>query len=812
MVKKAFWKNNIKSIKKSFNRFLSMISIIFLSTAVITGLLVTSPNIKSSMSDKYIKQNTYDIELMIPKVEHMKEIAFNNESIEKLLLNENILEAEGFDILEVEAKHLNNKYNSKMYLYNFNNKINKFNIIESIENFNINNIKDDEIIIEKPSYYLIDINIGEKLTINDKDYKVVAIADNMKYYSKEAEKSLVNNKTFEIIIYKNELNLEYFSNIFITINKNNITDHFSKTYSNKLDEVNKQIKGELLNEILELRKDNLKNKYPFINEEMLKDLKIYILDKNTNISYQSFKNLIDKVDKITSIFPIFFLLVSALVVLTTMSRMIEEERQQIGILRSIGYSKQSIYFKYIFYAIIIGIIGTSLGYAAGFRLIPSIISNAFKTTFYVAPLNLNIYSLSNLVYIGIIVLSIVVVTIFSVRKTLNETASKLLLPKAPKYGTRILLEKINFIWKRLKFKYKSSLRNLFRYPKHFIMAVLGVMGSLALVFTGVSLTSAVDAITKRQYNNIFMYEYELTVKNFNDNELINYLETNNIEYLKIYEFGDIFETKKTNVNFYVTVKIIDGDISNFINLKNRTKRKAQTLSNNGVIITEQISTYLSKNIDDELKISSYYSLNITGITENYMENYVYMTKDLFDELNIDEQLTYKLLINDNELFNINDIMNFNSYNNHINIKDQLVEKNRQLNQVKLLAIVIVLAAVFLQVIIIYNLMNVNISERDKELSTLKVLGYNDLEVSKYIFREINILTSIGIILGIPLGIVLQRYVILSVDSPNIMLGRNFGWYSFLSSILLTIFMTIVVEVFMHYKIKKIDMISALKEL
>lgn len=811
MVKKAFWKSNFKTIRKSFNRFLSMFSIVFLSTAVITGLLVTGPNIRSTMTEKYNKQNTYDINLMFPGSDLLEDIAFTSNSINIIKDTNEFLEIEPFNLLETTVKYnSSNKYNSLIYTYNFKNNINKFEIIESVSNFDINKIKQNEIIVEKSSYYLIDVELGNYLEINNEEYKIVAIADNMLYYNKEAEKSLIDNKTYELIAYKNEDNLNYFSNIFITFDKRNISDQFSKKYINSLEKKTTYLEDDVLELILNDRKQNIKDKYPYITDEMLKDLNVFILDRNSNISFQTFKSLINTVDQITSIFPIFFLLVSALVVLTTMSRMIEEERQQVGILRSIGYSKSSIYFKYMFYALIIGLLGTTLGYAAGFRLIPSIIKNAFETVFYVAPLNLDIYSLSNMIYILVIIFSILIVSIFSVRKTLNQTSSELLMPRAPKFGKRIILEKINFIWKRLKFKYKSTLINLFRYPKHFIMAVLGVMGSLALVFTGISLTSAVDAITIKQYEEIFKYDYELILKDYEETDLFNYLTDNDIKYLKVLEYGKLLKTKRTNENFFITVKIIDGDINDFITLKGRKEKDNEKLTNNGIIITEQISYYLEKDINDKFKIDEDNEVLITGITENYMENFIYMTKDFYNTLN-SKDLSYKVLIKNQDI-NLSKIKEFSSYNNHIDLKEQTQEKNRQLNQVKLLAIVIVLAAIFLQVIIIYNLMNVNISERDKELSTLKVLGYTNYEVSSYIFREINIMTGIGIILGVPIGIALQRFVILSVDEPNTMLGRNFGWYSFVSSILLTIIMTIIVEIIMHFKIKKIDMISALKEL
>lgn len=810
--KKAFWRNNIRTIKKSINRFLAMLSIVFLSTAIITGLLVTGPNMKKSMTESYLNQNTLDINLMMPTVKQLDILAFTNDNIDFIKSKNHFKDVEGFNLKEREVltKTNNGKLNGLIYEYDFSNKINSFELIQTMAGLDYSNLEEDQVIVEQSSYYLKTNKIGDYINIEDKEYQIVGISNNQHYFSKEAEKSLIDNKTYEIIVYKNIKDSNYYSNIYLTINKEGINDLFTKKYDNLLKDNVNYLETEITGEILEDRKNEIINKYPFLNKDDLK-FDIYIIDKNSNISYQTFKNLINKVDQITKLFPIFFLLISALVVLTTMTRMIEEERQQVGVLRSIGYSKASIYGKYIFYGLLVAVLGVLIGYATGFRLIPVIINNAFKTVFHLPNLNLDIYSTQNMIYLLIIVLIIVITTIFSVKKTLNQTTSELLLPKSPKYGKRILLEKMPRFWNRLKFKYKSSLRNLFRYPKHFLMTVIGVMGSLALVFTGISLTSAVDGIAVTQYDKIFKYNYELSVGEYQD-DMFDYFKDNQYEYLKIKEFGDIFTTKKSKETFYVTVKIVDGDnINDFIRLKNRTKKPILNLNNDGVIITEQIATYLNLKVGDNITIDQGDEFLITGITENYIENFIYIKKELYDSSNLEKDLLNKVLLNTDDDLKLDELSNF-EVNSIISIETQANEKNRQLNQVKLLAIVIVLAAVFLQVIIIYNLTNVNISERDKELSTLKVLGYTNYEVSSYIFREVNIMTTIGMILGIPLGILIQRYVIFSVDSPNMMLGRDLGWYSFASSIPLTILMTMFVEFIMYFKIKNIDMVSALKEL
>lgn len=813
MVKqKHFWKSAFKAIFKNISRFLAMISITMLSSGIITGLLVTAPNMKKTVSEQYEIQKTPDIELI-------SSIGFDDDSIE--IFNEY------YDyILPVlkSDKTIESKVASKSgflttqtltaQIFEFSSEYENLSNIEVIEgNYPKNEF---EVLVERDTYHFVKLTPGDELIIEGITYTVSGIVKNMWYYSLEAERSLQTGDTYQAIVYKSRGNIDYYSSVFVTVDKEKGLDHFSKKYTNLINDEIKFIEENVINKVVETRLENLlANLPPIMHEEIIKRSEgLYILSRSSNQSYQTFKMLIEKVDAITKIFPIFFLIVSILVVLTTMTRMIEEERGEIGVIRSIGYTKTTIYRKYILYGFLTALIGVIAGYLAGFRLIPTIINNAFKTIFHLDDLNLNIYSTENIIYILVIIISIVLTSILSVRKTMKQSPAEMLIKKSPKVGKRIFLEKIPFIWNRLKFKYKSSLRNLFRYPKHLLMTVIGVSGSLALVFTGLSLTDSVDAIGRRQYEDIFNYQLSIHVNDKNE-DLNNYLENENLVYTLTMQQVDILRTVKSKEDFYINIVVFESS-NDFINFRNRKTNKKLYLDDHGVIITEQISKYLEVKENDYLKIKDNNEVLVKGITENYLENYIYMTKSYYESLSFHDESTNFYLLVKGDISNQDvlkrEIIKFDNVLSMNFVNDDLIAKTRQLNQVLLLAIVIVVAAVFLQVVIIYNLTNVNISERDKELSTLKVLGYHNKEVSNYIYREINMMTGFGIIIGLPLGFLLQRYVITMIDSPNIMMGRNINWYTYLISISLTIIMTIIVEVFMHFKIKKIDMISALKEL
>ncbi|WP_162140087.1 ABC transporter permease [Haploplasma axanthum] len=794
-MKKTFWKNSFKTIKHNISRFLAMFSIILLTSGVITGLLVAAPNLEMSMTEKFNDVNLADMYVT-------STLPFNDENIETLRAD--FKDVEGVFMNDVLAI-VNNVTTVQSILYNLdieNQKINRLTLIDG------EYPKDEtEILVQRETYYLKEFSVGSKVVINNIEYSVSGIVENTWYFSKEPERSVEGTNTIEAIFYglKAE-NVSLYTHLFITVDKDKSMNQFSNSYTNLIDDEIIKLNEKLI--------DIDKQKLEFYGFEDY-DIKNYVLDRSTNTAYQMYSSSMNSISTITQIFPIFFLIVSTLVVLTTMTRLIEEERQETGILRSLGYKRSDIYAKYLMYALVLSILGAGIGYAAGFRLIPAIINNTFKTIFFMPKLNTDIFSLSNVLYMVFIIISMVLTTVFAIRKTLRQNVATLMLPKAPKYGKRIFLEKIKFIWNNLKFKHKSSLRNLFRYPNNFIMTVLGIAGSLALVFTGFALTDSIKAVSTRQYGEIYKYDFTVNINELTD-ELSTYLDNNFNDYIEIKEFSQSLTSKDGKNKFYINVIIGDERLENFYEFKNRKTKEILNLNEEGILITEQISNHLKVKENDTIELAGVKDLKITGITENYMNNSIYMTSKYYEEhFSKIEQLTTKLLIKSS---NIDDDLvkaDFEKLDGFLSISfknNELIAKERLLGQVRMIASVIILAAAFLAIIVIYNLTNVNISEREKELATLKVLGYKNLEVSNYIFREINVMTFVGIILGVPLGLLLFMFVIVNIDTPSMMMGRNISWYTYVISIALTVLFTVIVEIFMNTKIKKIDMIGALKEL
>lgn len=841
--KKKFWKNTFRQIRKEYSRFISMIGIVLLGVGVITGLLVTTPNMQTSVDDYYKTNNTADIFMK-------SSVGFNVESLDIIKNLDNIKDVSGHNERDLNVDYVNyenkeSKLTTLLYEVDLTktNYINQLTLVEG----KINNLASNEILVEQSDYYLTPIQIGEKLLISEVineltnetikvEYIVAGIVSNPWYFSKEAERTISGAKKIKAIVYKQiDLAEEIYTDLYITVDYKTNAHTFSSKYKEDTKLVIEAIKNnqdELIQNQKNLMIANIAADDIYRNEkiEIINNYEedLYVFGRNANVSFQTFDEFVMKVDSIAKIFPIFFLLVAALVVLTTMTRMVEEERLQIGILRGLGYSKGDIYAKYIIYALLVGVIGTLIGYAAGFRLLPTVIYGAFDNVFFLPPLNLYVYSTLNIVVMFVMVISIFMATIVAVKKTLKQNTAALLLPRAPKKGKRIFLEKMPFIWKRLKFKYKSSLRNIFRYPKHLLMTVLGVAGSLALVFTGLGLNNAIKTITKTQYDVIYNYDFAVNVAAFNS-DLELYLEnSHNDDYLAFMERGEHLTSADGNDTFYIDVVILEeyNDMDEFILLRNRKTNKKLELNDNGVIISEQIARYLKLDIGDEFKIDGQsQTLTVSGITENYINSKIYMTKQFYDDtygfdLLAEQPDKSKYKVNKVITNNINNLTEETLTSNLLNIDGVLgvdfqsgeIEANdRLLNQVTIIVVILVGAAAMLAIIVVYNLANVNISEREKEIATLKVLGYKQSEVSGYVFREIFIMTSFGIILGIGLGFLMHSYIINAIDTPNVMMGRNLEWYTYVVSIGLTLVFTFVVQFLMYFKIKKINMIEAMKE-
>ncbi|MBL1230340.1 FtsX-like permease family protein [Enterococcus sp. BWB1-3] len=560
----------------------------------------------------------------------------------------------------------------------------------------------------------------------------------------------------------------------------------------------------------------------------LKEPTYYYFTRDDNPGYKEYKENANRISSLAVVFPIFFFLIAALVSLTTMTRMVEEKRTEIGSLKAIGYKNSEIAFKFLLYGITASLCGTVLGLAVGYYLFPVIIFNAYGQLYNIPNFITPWYLDYSLIAVVVAVLCTVGASLVVLRIDLFSTPAVLLRPKSPKAGKRILLERLTPVWKRMSFIGKVTARNLFRYKQRMLMTVLGIAGCMSLIITGFGLRDSISEIVVIQFNKIWHYQAVVTASdNETDDEYKEYqAELDRIDGLKsvMSLHAEIFETTDEakavqNVSVYVPEK--PDEISSFITFINRRTSEEYKLADDGVIINEKLSKLFGYKVNDELVLkdsdNQEYTFKIKGIAENYTGHFVYMTPDYYkkvigeapvyrtDFLLFDKKPTTKVETDTAEILMENPgILNISFLSSS---SDSLSDTISSLNVVVWVLIVV---SGLLAFIVLYNLTNINVSERIRELSTIKVLGFYDNEVTMYVYRENIILTIIGILFGTALGKIVHRYVLETVEVDMLMFSPTIHWISYVYSALITLFFTFFVMILMHRKLEKVDMIDALK--
>ena len=560
----------------------------------------------------------------------------------------------------------------------------------------------------------------------------------------------------------------------------------------------------------------------------------YVLDRaSTNVSYVSFDMNVEKVEDIAGIFPIFFIVVAALVALTSMTRMVEQDRMQIGTLKALGYRESTIMIKYLVYCILACIIGLVVGILLGFSIMPNIFWNAYRTMYFLPSLYLGFsWWLALAVVFGSLAVTIVV-TIIACRTTTKEKPSTLMQPKAPKPGKRILLERCTPIWKRIKFKWKATIRNIFRYKKNMILTIVSVMGCTALILTGFGLGDSVAAVTELQYNDIIFYD---TVVSFDgdyeyadgdEHTLESYIDSlGENRYTDVYsESGQlILGDSRESVDMYLVTN--SEQFSNFVSLHSSASGDALDVAEDGIIIPENIATVYDISAGDEVvyrtAAGTELELTVSGVCEYYTGSDVYMSADNFTAAVEAEGGTVDVSSNaylikygygDDE-----DAMNAAAESllsdpavTGVEFTYTTLRTFDALNDtMSFVILILVVCAGALAAIVLYNLTNINIDERRKEIATLRVLGYTKWEVAGYIYRESGILTIVGALFGLLVGWLLHMYIVGRVNSVWMMFGKAIAPLSFLWAFLITLGFAIVVYAFMLIKLYKINMAESLK--
>ena len=666
----------------------------------------------------------------------------------------------------------------------------------------------------------------EKQGVTDLEATITKLEDGIETANKELENGEKQLKEAQKQIEENEKELQ---------NQKNSTYYQLNQAENEINASEKELQdGE---KELEKAKKEFDEKIEEAEEKLLEakeelnDIEKpewFVLDRNQNIGYASYIQDTDRVASLAEVFPIVFFLVAALISLTSMSRMVEEQRVQIGTLKALGYGKRQIASKYLIYASLATVIGGLIGLFIGFNFLPKVIADMYGMVYTLPEVILQFNTDIAFIGMSFAVLCTVGATLYTCIRQLRYKPATLMRPKSPKAGKRVLLEKITFIWKHLNFTAKVTARNLFRYKKRFLMTIIGVCGCTALIVSGFGLRDAIVDMVPKQFGEIDKYNINISLKEEKYGK--------NLESLKeeIKENDEIESVLGVNIQSVKVIKndnnqsiqlIIPEDVNqleDYISLRDRkNKENKYVLDNTGIILSEKLANLLEIKKGDIILLENSDGIRkevqVSNITENYIMHYIYMSPELYNEVfntriesnvilaktvNMTEEEETKLgkvLLNDSE--NISGVSFTSASHNMF----ETVMENMQI-----VVWILIISAGLLALVVLYNLLNANISERIRELATIKVLGFYDREVYSYIARETIILTIIGMIIGLLGGYSLTMYILKTCELDITMFNPEVKLLSYIFGILITIFFAVIVNIVTYFSLKKIDMIESLK--
>ena len=553
----------------------------------------------------------------------------------------------------------------------------------------------------------------------------------------------------------------------------------------------------------------------------------YVYDRSNLPEYSGYGENADRMRAIGEVFPAIFFLVAALISLTTMTRMVEEERTQIGTLKALGYERHSIAAKYLGYALLATVTGSLLGVLFGEKVFPYIIINAYGIMFqHMHEIRLPYNLLYGAGAAAAALASTLLATVLSCYRELREQAAELMRPPAPKQGQRVLLERVTFIWKRLNFSWKASVRNLVRYKKRLFMTIFGIGGCMALMLVGFGLKDSIFAIVDIQYGEIQLYDGNIILEeDVTEEERTGIKE----ELEKDRGMAGLTEGRLTQISvgtdkeWYDVYLDVPSDVetfSDFVVLKDRRTDEIYGLDDTGAVLTEKMASELNVKAGDTITIRDEdkgdLEVKISAVCENYLGHYLYMTPELYEKV-FGETAEYNSFFyktadrTTEEAERIGEealtLPGALSISYTTDMREQV---DNMLGALDLVIAVLIISAGMLAFVVLYNLNNINITERQRELATLKVLGFYNNEISMYVYRENILLTFFGAVFGIILGKILHRFIIVTVEVESVMFGRNIDLSSFIYGFLLTFAFSFLVNAAMYFKLKKINMVESLK--
>ena len=551
----------------------------------------------------------------------------------------------------------------------------------------------------------------------------------------------------------------------------------------------------------------------------------YVLGRTTNSGFAGYSQDAERVGNLANVFPVIFFLVAALACLTTMTRMVEDQRTEIGALKAMGFSRLSISKKYIGYAFWASLLGGLVGLAVGCTLVPAVIANAFQIMYNVPSLEFKLQPAVCVIAVLAAVACTTGAALWACLSTLIDTPANLMRPKTPKAGKRVFLEYIKPLWKRLSFTWKVTMRNLFRYQRRFWMTVIGIGGCTALIVTGFGLHDSIFAILDKQFDEISLYDAtaSLTDEGGRDpDQVLAYLDQSPAVDRALLCYQSAADVSASGAAYSAYLLAVDdpAQLDQFIHLRHRLDGGPVEITDGGVVITEKLAELLEVSVGDTVTLDNgddRVEAAVTDIVENYVYHYVYLTDGCYEALFGQPPEDNTVLVayadgigqaqSDQVSADLMAMDQVASYSYIATIRDSFTDS---MNAINYAVVIIILAAAALAFVVLYNLTNINITERTRELATLKVLGFYDRETTAYVYRENVFLTLFGIVLGLVLGRFLHAWMVVTVEVDLVMFGRTAPLYAYLLAAALTVVFSVVVNIAAHFKLKKVDMVESLK--
>ena len=872
-----YGKTILKEFKTGFGRFIAIMAIIALGVGFLIGIMQATPDMEKSMDDYYRAENAYDVDvksvvgLTQADIDALLDLKDENGdavvgSLTPVISTDVMAKADEAEVVarvvyidrapaatsdatEADAAASDTAEPGTEAAVA---EMNRLTLVEgSMPKEGLTDAEGNEIplaqqvVVERSTRNFTPLSVGDKITLDAEsgqygdvyaqtEFTVVGIVSSPDYYYLDAtEQTTLGTGVVGCVAYVNDgvydLSGGQFA-MFGMLGRTTVaTDCWvdiagADSYAFLTDEYKSYVteRADLISSLGDERCSDLNE----IIGNFGYSARWLTLDRaSTNVSYVSFDMNVEKVADIAGIFPIFFIIVAALVAFTSMTRMVEEDRMQIGTLKALGYRPARIVSKYLIYCCIACIIGCAAGILIGFSLLPSIFWAAYQTLYYLPALNLAFSPWFAVAVIGIALAATILVTLAACWTSLRERPSKLMQPKAPKAGKRVLLERVPFIWKPLKFKWKATIRNIFRYKKNMILTIISVMGCTALILVGFGLNDSVTAASQYQYQNVILYEsaIEYTGAWEEGGTLDTFLDESD-GYLSVYADESatlVIPQENGNATETVTLYLVadDAEFNKFISLHVRGDSaiiEVAESTESAIVLSENIAVVYGIEAGDTLTMDGK-EVTVLAVCEGYTGVNVYMSRAAYESVynggaavtpnmllvksdvgreNVDEAT--RGLLTDPAVTSVDFI--YSSLSMFENLSEMM----------GLVIAVLVISAGALAAIVLYNLTNINIDERKREIATLRVLGYRKAEVAGYIYRESAILTIVGTLFGLLLGWLLHMYIVTNVNSISMMFGRVIGGLSYLWAFLLTIAFAVIVYAFMLIKLNKISMADSLK--